>query len=419
MLRALYVDFNSYFASVEQQLRPELRGKPVAVLPVMTDTTCCIAASYEAKAFGIKTGTLVREARQRCPELILVESRPALYIDMHHQLIAAVESCLHVEQVRSIDEMWCKLSGRDQKKENAIALARQIKQAIAQQVGAMMRCSIGIAPNRYLAKTASDMQKPDGLTVIEQNDLPDCLYRLELRDLNGVGRAMEKRLHSCGIHTVEQLCQARKEDLHHAWRGIEGERMYARLRGEAVPELESQRSSVGHSHVLPPALRNAESVYAVLHRLTQKACMRLRSYHCVAGRLQLSVKFVDGWRWHNDTPLDPTHDTRHILKGLEHLWRDFPKGRQQIPLAVSMTLTDLTDATALTPSLFESHQSQDQLNAVIDSLNLRFGKNTLYFGGAHVARDQAPMRIAFTHIPDRKLEDETFPPVPKKNKTPN
>ena len=104
-LNALYIDFNSYFASVEQQLRPELRGKPIGVLPVMAETTCCIAASYEAKAFGIKTGTIVRDARKLCKDMIFVEARPALYVEFHHKLIEIVESCTHVEEVRSIDEM--------------------------------------------------------------------------------------------------------------------------------------------------------------------------------------------------------------------------------------------------------------------------------------------------------------------------
>jgi DNA polymerase-4 len=95
-LNALYVDFNSYFASVEQQLVPSLRGKPVGVLAVMAETTCCIAASYEAKAFGIKTGTLVKEARRLCPAMIFVEARPSVYVAIHHQLIEIVESCTHV-----------------------------------------------------------------------------------------------------------------------------------------------------------------------------------------------------------------------------------------------------------------------------------------------------------------------------------
>src|SRR5258706_2081328 len=103
-LRALYIDFNSYFASVEQQRRPELRGKPVAVLPVVADTTCCIAASYEARKFGIKTGTVVQEAKRLCPDLQLVAAQPAVYVEYHQRLVEIIESCAHVERVLSIDE---------------------------------------------------------------------------------------------------------------------------------------------------------------------------------------------------------------------------------------------------------------------------------------------------------------------------
>ena len=104
-LRALYVDFNSYFASAEQQLDPQLRGRPVGVLPVLAETTCCIAASHEAKRCGVKTGTLVAEARKLCPDIRFVEARPAVYVDLHHRLVEAIESCLHVERVMSIDEV--------------------------------------------------------------------------------------------------------------------------------------------------------------------------------------------------------------------------------------------------------------------------------------------------------------------------
>ena len=183
-LRSLYVDFNSYFASVEQQLRPSLRGRPVGVLPLLAETTCCIAASYEAKACGVKTGTPAYEARRLCPGIILVEARPAVYVEMHHRLVAAVESCSPVGQVRSIDEMDCPLMGSERRRDKALALAARIKAAVAQAGGEMMRCSIGIAPNVFLAKMASNMRKPDGCTVIEQTELPQVLHRLELRDIH-------------------------------------------------------------------------------------------------------------------------------------------------------------------------------------------------------------------------------------------
>src|SRR5277367_2997395 len=129
-LRALFVDFNSFFASVEQQEQPALRGRPMAVLPVMTDSTCCIAASYDAKRFGIKTGTNVGEARRLCPGLVVVEARPALYVEYPHTLVAAVDSCLPVTQVLSIDEMSCGRRGPWREPEKALRAAREIKERI-------------------------------------------------------------------------------------------------------------------------------------------------------------------------------------------------------------------------------------------------------------------------------------------------
>ena len=209
-LRSLVVDFNSYFASVEQEIQPALRGRPVAVVPVKAETTCCIAASYEAKKFGVKTGTRVSDARRMCPGLRVIEARPATYVEFHHKLVAAVESCIHVEEVWWINEMVCDLTGKWGQRENAMELAREIKRTIAARVGSILRSSIGIAPNPFLAKTASDMQKPDGLVVIEQEDLPACLHRLELRDLCGIGRNMEARLREHGIYTVESLVRGQQ-----------------------------------------------------------------------------------------------------------------------------------------------------------------------------------------------------------------
>mgnify|MGYP001241766274 FL=1 len=134
-LTTLYLDMNAYFASVEQQERPELRGQPVGIVAVETDTTCCIAASYEAKSFGVKTGTIVRQARQICPGLRIVIARPDVYVQYHHDIVAAVERCLPVTGVHSIDEMACRLMGEEQQPHQAVNLARQIKQSIRHHVG--------------------------------------------------------------------------------------------------------------------------------------------------------------------------------------------------------------------------------------------------------------------------------------------
>lgn len=405
-LKALYVDFNSYFASVEQQLRPELRGKPVGVLAVMAETTCCIAASYEAKKFGVKTGTGVRDARQMCPDMIFVEARPPLYVEFHHKLIEVVESCTHVEKVLSIDEMVCKLTGSQQLPANALKLAAKIKRAIAQHAE-YIKCSIGIAPNTFLAKVASNMQKPDGCVLIEQHELPERLYSLPIRALNGIGGQMEARLNRYKITTMEQLYAANRDQLRTAWGGIEGERMYDKLRGIEPYYVKNARSSLGHSHVMPPEQRNFEGVSAVLHRLLQKAAMRMRSYELLASSINVKVKFRNMPSWGMESAISPTDNTLRLIEALEEFLQHYPRGKFE-PVKVGISFSGLKTVDEVARDLFQVKplESEQKLNKAIDKLNLKFGKNAVYFGGAHNALKDAPMRIAFNHIPDLTIEGD-------------
>jgi len=404
-LRSLFVDFNSFFASVEQQLEPKLRKRPVAVVPVMADTTCCIAASYEAKRFGVKTGTRVSDARMLCPEIQFIEARPGRYVEFHHQLVETVESCMHVSQVCSIDEMACELTGRFQKRELAEKLAYEIKEKISKKVGEYLKSSIGIAPNKFLSKTASDMKKPDGLTIIELKDLPQCLYRLELRDFCGIGPNMEVRLRRAGIRTVEMLCQASSKKLRGAWGSVDGERLYAKLRGEDIVDLETKRTTVGHSHVLPPEKRNDGMAHAILHRLLQKAALRLRKLGYYAGGMQIDVKYDKADCWMDERRFFETQDTLEFIRIFQEMWKGKPALPYK-PLKVGVTFFRLLSASNYTPSLFAHKPSRQALNNAVDALNERFGKNAVYFGGAHQALDHAPMRIAFTRIPDPETEGD-------------
>ena len=413
MLQALYVDFNSYFASVEQQLCPELRGKPIGVLPVMAETTCCIAASYEAKAFGIKTGTMVRDARKLCKDMIFVEARPALYVEFHHKLIEIVESCTHVEEVRSIDEMMCKLTGSQQIKENALKLAAKIKREISKQYP-HIRCSIGIAPNTFLSKVASNMQKPDGCVVIEQHEVPEKLFTLKPRDLNGIGRQMEARLARYGITTIEALYAANRDQLRTAWGSIEGERMYDKLRGIEPFYVKNARSSLGHSHVLPPEQRNIEGAKAVLHRLLQKAAMRMRSYNLLTAHMSVKIKLKNPktkemTRFYKESDVSATGNTLELTDALEALFHALPRAYAKLePTAVSVNFTALSNVNEAAYDLFAAkpNAAEKKLNAALDMLNLKYGKNTVYWGGAHAALKNAPMRIAFNHIPDLVVEED-------------
>lgn len=399
-LRWLFVDMNSYFASVEQQLRPELRGRPVAVAPVLAETTCAIAASYEAKRFGISTGTNIALARELCPELVVVEARPPLYVKLHHEIVAAVDSVLPVEEVLSIDEMYCRLGRSQRELVKARELGERVKQAVKQRVGEHLLCSVGVAPNRFLAKVAGEMQKPDGLTVITLEDLPHKLYSLSLRDLPGIGRRMHARLERHGVHTVEQLCGLSKQQLREIWQGIVGERWWHALRGEELTLPPTRRRSVGHSHVLPPEFRTPEGALEVLVRLVHKAAVRLRKLGYWAGGMAIQISYMHGEKWKASTSLGYRQDTQTMVQTLSSLWEERPPGG--IPLKVSVSLHDLVPDTSMTLSLFPEDQRRLELTRAMDAVNERFGRDSVYLAAMHRSVDTAPMRIAFTHVPEEE-----------------
>lgn len=415
-LRCLFVDFNSYFASVEQHDEPRYRGRPLGVVPVLSPTTCCIAASYEAKAFGVKTGTPAWEALEKCPDMMLVQARPARYIQMHHELMALIEDCIHHETPGSIDEVHCHLLGRERQRENAVAIGMHIKQRLAEFSDAI-RCSIGIAPNRFLAKTASDMQKPDGLTVLEQTDLPHALHSLDLRNLCGIGQSMERRLLGAGIDSVETLCASSRERLRRAWGSIEGERFWLQLRGHDLPERKTTKGSVGHSHVLGPELRNYEGMRSVLFKLLAKAAMRMRHDGYVARGLALHIRFVGAEeRFSRSDAFEPLSDTPtllHVLaRQIQPLERARRSGRwkpeRHPPLSVAVTLTGVEEASRLSGELLSGRNRALRVTQALDRINDRFGNNAVYFGamGEAIRHDAAPMRIPFSTIPDIKREEE-------------
>ena len=408
MLRVLAIDFNSFFASVEQQDRPELRGKPLIVVPVLAETTGSIAVSIEAKQLGLKRNVRVGEARQQCPGIIVIEARPELYIQYHRKLKEVVETLVPVKKIQSIDELECELSGDLAQPARALKLAEEIRQKIYQKVGRHLRCSIGIGPNWFIAKLASDLQKPDGLVLFDEPDIPGKLLHIKLGDFTGIGENMEKRLRAAGIDNVEKLYAASSARLRAVWGSVEGARFHDWLHG-GVQEREAPRqSTIGHSHVLPPEKRNAPAALAVLHRLLQKAAMRLRHDQLYAGGLSLSVGYRDGTDWNADLRFNETQDTLHFTHVLNELWSRRPKAHQSLaPKQVGIILHQLLASALHTGDLFEGQkeETRSRLLGAVDTLNQTFGKNSVYFGGAHGATGYAPMRIAFTRIPDPEIEE--------------
>lgn len=404
-LSALFLDFDSYFATVEQHLQPWLKGKPVGVAPVMAETSCCIAASQEAKLHGVKTGTAIRDARQLCPEITIVQTRPEKYVECHHRLIAAIESAIHVEKVLSIDELWCWLPYNLREPEQLTRIGENIKRAIREQVTEDITCTIGVSTNRWLAKMASKMKKPNGFLILEAQDLPEALYPLKLSDLTGVGRSMELRLHARGVHDVQSLCQLSRREMARIWGGIEGERFWMQLHGMELPELESRRRTIGHSHVLPPENRSPDKALSVVHKLTQKAAIRLRKHGCLAGSLSLHLKYVQGFQWVEELRFEHSDDSLHFAKAVRLLWKRRPEKKSPL-LHVGMQFHNLLEQTNYTPSLFsQANPCRERLNKALDTIRDKHGVKSIFLGSEKDGWSAAPMRISFTHIPDVRSED--------------
>jgi DNA polymerase IV len=402
-LRAIFIDMDGFFASIEQHLQPHLRGKPVGVAPMLSEFTCCIATSYEAKAFGVNTGTMVTEARRLCPGIHIVEARPARYVDLHHQIVDLVESCIHIDHVLSIDEMLCCLPSNLRDVEKVELIAAEIKSKLTEKFSKAVTCSIGVAPNGWLAKIASKMRKPDGFHVIESDQLPQALYHLSLQDLHGIGKNMALRLHACNIHTVEELCDTPKDVLYRVWNGVEGKRLWHKLRGEPMDSYSSgePKKSIGHGHVLPPEFRHPDQAIAVAHRLLQKAATRMRQLGLYTGGFLLNLRFSNRESWTHVVNFAETSDSLFLAKVMKSSWRSRPDTKIYIH-RINITLINLVSATQFTPSLFDLQNGKnDTLYKTLDNINSRFGKNALYLGGCHEAINITKSKIAFNHIPDK------------------
>ena len=446
----LHIDLNSFFASVEQQLHPEFRGKPTAVVGTMADTGTLIAASYECKALGVKTLTKVGEARAKIPDIILVNGSHSVYAEFSHKIAAAVERICPVAHTPSIDEMVCQLIGREQEPPRARQIALAIKQAIQDDVGETLRCSVGMAPNRYLAKIASDMQKPDGLIGLLPSQLPRAIAHLELRDLPGVGARTEERLNGKGIRTMPDLLALDRPGMHKLWDSVWGDRLYHWLRGHATgddgaPVPNDTQKSLGHSHVLGPEHRSPEGSWAVAHKLLHKAAMRLRMEGFHAATMAVTIKYslsreqahslrlssrpeahsagverpasahasvgsrgkikkhtsgITQTAWSMEARFRPCQDTLSLLEILRGVWAQRPSGPEYgKPFFVGVTMRNLIPETELPQTLFDEPGNRKELSQTMDKLNLRFGHTAVHFAGMLPARDSAPTRIAFTQIP--------------------
>jgi DNA polymerase-4 len=372
---------------------------------VLSDSTCAIAASYEAKLKGINTGTKIYDAKKLCPELICIQAKHELYIQYHHKIFNEIDRYLHVDHIFSIDEGAARLTGKYCLQEEALTVAQIIKEAIKDNVGEYITCSIGIAPNRYLAKIASNMQKPDGLSVINPLELPDKLYSLNLKSLPGIGSKTRDRLIKNGISSIEQLCSLDRPKLKAMWGNIWGEKVWYLIRGADLPLEETRKTTIGHSKVLGPNEQKTEQAKNILVALTQKAASRLRARKLYTTSLLLTVYLKSGKSYKESIKIRLSNDNTTILKYAIQSWdKIFDKhGIKNVGIKkLGISFYNLqTESSQLTFEDLGKQRKKQKLSAVLDSINKKMGINTIALG--IVAKSHAPEEIvAFGHIPEIK-----------------
>lgn len=392
------MDMNSYFASVEQHLRPQLRGRAIGVVPVESENTCVIAASYDAKQCGVRVGTRVADARRLCPRITLIRARPHIYVHVHHAILRSVDKCAPVHKVYSIDEWAFQLCGEGRRRDSALNLGLRIQRQLLEDFSPHLTCSIGIAPTRLLAKIGSDLKKPNGLTVLTPDDLPDRLEHLALDDLCGIGGGILARLDAHGIHDIHSLWSLSRRQAIDVWDSISGAAWWAGFHGIDEPEQLTRRNSMSHANVLDPKFRNDEGARGILVRLVCRLGARLRSDGYYARHLHAHVRNVRGRYWRDDVALPCVQDTPTLLHQFQELWQSRPSGGPP-PMKVGVAVTGLVPVTHVSDTLFAEMEKPRRISHTVDKINQRWGHAAIYFGSMHDFRHHMDDKIAFGRIP--------------------
>ena len=409
-LEALYLDFDGFFASVMQQVMPALRGKPVGVIPfTMANpaSTTVIACSKEAKAFGCTNVMRVPEALQICPELLLVPQRPDLFRRAHMALLNEIEMEVPIGAVKSIDEFYCNLS--EGEAANPEDLARRIKERIARNIGDYITCSIGFGQNPLLAKMACKMDKPDGVTIWNPEELRARLAPLPIDDIPGVGLRMLKRIYKAKIHTMEALLDIQPKHMRALWRNVTGERLWYALHGYAISAKPTSRGMYGHGRVLSPDWRRLDKAEGCCRMLVIRAARRMRRDGWAAGRVVVWLDLYVGRNkggWVETQDLPSVSDDKACLDALKAMWARIHAAlpTHAKAMRVGVTLMNLTKASERQLDWIYDDDAErkrwETLTDIKDHLNRRYGKRILEFG----AFDAPPggwagAKISYTRIP--------------------
>ena len=375
----LHIDMNAFFASVEQQSNPELRGKPIAVIGA-AKRTVITTCSYEARAFGVRTGMNSWEARLKCPDLIFVVGNNRKYTYTSTQIFMIMREFTPLVEVSSIDEAFLDVTGCLSLFGSAERIALLIKERIKQQFG--LTCSVGIAPNKLLAKLASDMQKPDGLTVLDPQHISQVMERVPIKDLCGIGSKMQQHLGKFGIKTCGELGRFPVDVLKRSF-GVIGERLHYMGLGvdtaPVVPDEEAEEvKSVGHSTTLERDITERDDILMYLLQLSEMVGRRARKYQVAGRTITLTVRYADFTTFsRQESRANHTNNSEEIYRASVNILEGIELTREIRLLGVK--ISNLRHHTEQLP-LFPAERKKALLAGAMDDVNNRFGDFAVTFG---------------------------------------
>lgn len=406
----MHVDLNSCFATVEQQARPMLRGRPVAIVNRRAERATIVTASYEARASGVSLGMSLSQAKRLCPDLVGVESDPPKYRHVYHKLISIMSDYSPHIQMKSIDEGVIDFTRSTDliKRRDLVEVGYEIKRRLKEEIGCHMRCNIGIAPNRFLAKMAASLHKPDGLDVINHENLREVMSELTLKDLTGIASRNEHRLNAVGIYTPLDMLDATPEMLHEAFHSICGEQWHQRLRGWEVDDVDYDLKSCGRQYVMEVRGASREVVMARMHNLVESVGAKLRKAGKSARGVGVYVRMSDGdylgssngrWGkkggyWHEKylAPL-PFYSDQAIWRITKRLMAYAPTGDVR---EIGVHCYHLHDGLGDQLSLFGDELAREQRVVwAIDEINARYGDRTIHSGNTLGTDDLVKQKIPF------------------------
>jgi DNA polymerase-4 len=375
----MHIDLNSCFASIEQQSRPLLRGRPVAIVNRATEHTALVTASYEAKALGVQPLMRLRDARRLAPHLVAIESDPPKYRYVYRKLLSIMQDYSAHVTMKSIDEGIIDFHQAPQavRDRGLEAIGHEIKQRLRDEVGIAMRCNVGIAPNRFLAKTAAGLHKPDGLDVITPANLRAVFASLQLTKLNGIASRNEARLNAVGIYTPLDFLAASEETLRKVvFKSIDGTKWYKRLRGWEVDDITSRVGRVGRQYVLERFDLTHDEVLQRLHHLSESVGWRMRKQGLAARGVYVYAKTADRKYWHACRIASlPFYSNAAIYETARQLFLRAPSDIHEIGIHCYELVPMGSDDQI---SLFADTLAQESaIVEATDSINERYGERTI------------------------------------------